>query len=146
MTDLHLLRVFLSLLAVIALLLATVWLLRRLPGVRHLYGRGLASAGHRQGKRLTLLHTQPLGSPRMQLALVRVDREELLLGITPGQITLLHTLARAEHPAATSSTAHAQHSVTSPETMANTAPAPHKFASLLAQLMKGKAPKGNVTP
>jgi len=103
MADLHLMRVFLSLLAVISLLLAALWLLRRLPGARNLYGH----FGHGQpvgkrwgskplGRRLTLLHTLALGSPRTHLALVRLDREELLLGVTAGQITLLHTLARQD--------------------------------------------------
>jgi len=92
MTDLPLLRVCVSLLAVVGLLLAALWPLRRLGGL------GLSGGGKpwnkQQGRRIALLHTQPLGAPRTQLALVRIDTEELLLGITPNQITLLHALPR----------------------------------------------------
>jgi len=127
MTDLHLLRVFLSLLAVVAMLLATVWLLRRLPGVKNLYGRHYA---HPHSKRLTLLHAQPLGSPRTQIALIRIDREELLLGVTAGQITLLRALPPAQRLERTGT------NVASPAPTPTAAP--HKFAALLAQLMPGK--------
>jgi len=126
MADLHLLRVFLSLLAVVALLLATVWLLRRLPGVRNFYGKHFYGKHHAHQQRLTLLHAQPLGSPRTQIALVRIDHEELLLGVTAGQITLLHKLQPAERLEIAN------------EAHAPPAPAPNKFAALLAQLMTGR--------
>lgn len=81
MTEFDLLRVVLSLLAIIGMLLTAAWLMRRVQGIRRPNGR-----------RITILDAQALGPPRTHIAVVRVDETTLVLGITPQQVNLLHTL------------------------------------------------------
>lgn len=85
MEHAELLRVALSLLAVIGLLLAAAWLLRRMQGVRR-----------PQGQRITILDARPLGPPRTHIAVVRVDQTTLVVGITPQQVNLLHSSPATE--------------------------------------------------
>ncbi len=80
MDNAELLRIALSLLAVIGMLLGAAWLLRRVQGVRR-----------PQGQRIAILDARPLGPPRTHIAVVRVDQTTLVLGITPQQVSLLHS-------------------------------------------------------
>ena len=80
MDNAELLRMMLSLLAVVGLLLAAAWLLRRTQGLRRA-----------QGQRITVLDARPLGPPKTHIAVVRVDQTTLVLGVTPQQINLLHS-------------------------------------------------------
>ncbi|MGB6242146.1 MAG: flagellar biosynthetic protein FliO [Castellaniella sp.] len=75
------LRVILALLFVLVLLLALAWLARRGGWARH---------GNRTAN-LRVLGSHSLGA-RCSLSLVQIDDTRLLLGVTPQQITLLHTL------------------------------------------------------
>ncbi len=85
MDHAELLRVALSLLAVVGMLLAAAWLLRRMQGVRR-----------PQGQRIAILDARPLGPPRTHIAVVRVDQTTLVLGITPQQVNLLHSSPAAQ--------------------------------------------------
>lgn len=80
-----LLRVTISLLLVIGLLLALAWVARR--------GGWLRTATGRDGLRILAL--QRLGA-RASLAIIEVEDARLVVGITTQQITLLHTLPRAD--------------------------------------------------
>jgi flagellar protein FliO/FliZ len=73
-------QVFLGLLLVVGTILALAWLSRRLNGV--LPGNG---------KLMKVLAVLPLGS-REKLVLVEVGEQQLVLGVTPGQINTLHVL------------------------------------------------------
>ena len=73
----------LGLLAVVVVILALAWLLRRVQQV-----------GPRGGQVIELLGARSLG-PRDRLVLVQVGQEQILLGLSPGRITPLHVLA---HP------------------------------------------------
>jgi flagellar biosynthetic protein FliO len=66
---------------VIGLLFATLWVLRRMGG-RSLRG---------QGGRITVVESVWL-APRQRIALVRIDDQELLIGITQQQISMLTVL------------------------------------------------------
>jgi len=68
---------------VIGLILALAWLLRRLPGT-----------GLRPIDGVRVVAGITLGS-KERAVVVDIDGRQLLLGVTPGSITLLHTL---EHP------------------------------------------------
>jgi len=70
-----------SFVIVLALLGATLWLLRRM-GARSIKG---------SGGRLAIAESLWLG-PRQRLALVRVDQHEVLVAITQQQVTLLLSL------------------------------------------------------
>ncbi len=73
------LRIFGSLLLVFGLLGAMLWGLKRLQ---------LRVQPGGAGRRLQLLETLSVG-PRQKVALVRVDGQQVLLGISPGQINAL---------------------------------------------------------
>jgi flagellar protein FliO/FliZ len=74
-----LLQYLLSFVLVIALLLALLWTLKRLQS---------GALMQRKQQRLQVLETLSLG-PRQKLALVRVNDQELLIGVTAGQINAL---------------------------------------------------------
>jgi len=66
--------------AVIGLIFALAWITRRLPGT-----------GLRHGDGLRIIVGISLGS-RERAMVVEVNGRQLLLGVTPGAISLLHTL------------------------------------------------------
>ncbi len=75
-------RLIAALILVLLVFLALVWVFRRLqPGV----AMGAASP-------LKIVASLPLGT-RERLLLVELGKQQLLLGVTPAGITLLHTLA-----------------------------------------------------
>ena len=74
------LQFLLSFALVIGLLLAMLWTLRKLQGQTGLMRRA--------GSRLQLLESLSV-APRQKIAIVRVDNRELLVGLTPQQITPL---------------------------------------------------------
>lgn len=78
----ELLQYLLSFVLVIALLLGLLWTLKRVQGGALL---------QRKHQRLQVLETLSLG-PRQRLALVRVNDQELLIGVTAGQINALGAL------------------------------------------------------
>lgn len=80
MTDVAALRLALSLLLVLAAILAGAWLVRR---------AGLMRTGPR--RLLRVVETQNLGS-RAYMALVEVGDTRLLLGVAAGRVSLLHRL------------------------------------------------------
>ncbi|WP_028917062.1 flagellar biosynthetic protein FliO [Pseudoxanthomonas sp. J35] len=75
-----LLGAFLALLLVLGLILALAWLLRRLPGT-----------GLRQAEGLRVVASLALGA-RERAVVVQVGAEQLLLGVSPGGVRLLHAL------------------------------------------------------
>lgn len=78
-------QLLLGLLLVIGLIFLLAWLMRR---VQQIVPRG--------GQVIKILATQPLG-PRDRLVLVQVGSEQVLLGLTPGNITSLHVLKEPVH-------------------------------------------------
>lgn len=78
------LRVALALLVVLAAVFAAGWLSRRLRG-----------GGPARGAELELLAQLPLG-PRERAVLVRCGTQQLLLGVAPGSVRLLHVPGRSE--------------------------------------------------
>ena len=74
-------QMLLGLLAVVALIFGMAWLLKRVQ----------QQSGNPAGQSIKLLGSRALG-PRERLLLVQVGREQLLLGLTPGQISALHVL------------------------------------------------------
>jgi flagellar protein FliO/FliZ len=88
MTEAAALRLILSLLAIIALILAAAWLARR---------SGWLKA--RAGSSIRILGTQSLGA-RASVALVQVEDARLVVGVTTGRISLLHTLPPLPDPEA----------------------------------------------
>jgi flagellar protein FliO/FliZ len=76
----QLVQVLLGLLLVIGMIFVLAWLLRR---VQQITPRG--------GQVIKLVASQALG-PRDRLVLVQVGNEQILLGISAGRITPLHTL------------------------------------------------------
>ncbi|AHV92346.1 flagellar biosynthetic protein FliO [Bordetella holmesii] len=88
MNEASLVRVVVGLLLVVAAILVAGWLARR------------AGVGSRaQGTLLWQIASQTLG-PRQSVIIVEVDKTWLVLGVTPGQITTLHTLPAGELPVA----------------------------------------------
>lgn len=83
MEQAQLVRIMLSLLLVVGLILAAAWVARR---------GGLLRNQNQQ--RIKILDNRRLG-PRSDVALIRIDEREILIGITPQQISLLHTQASA---------------------------------------------------
>lgn len=75
----------LGLAVVVALLLATLWILKRVAAPR-----GAAGA-------LKVLGAAPVG-PRERVVLVEVAGKVLVLGVAPGNVTTLHTLDSTELP------------------------------------------------
>ena len=88
-TFLDWLQYLLSFALVIGLLLGMLWALRKLQN-----GQGFAKRGH---QRLHMLESLSL-APRQKIALIRVDDQEVLVGITAQQITVLHTLTAPSEP------------------------------------------------
>lgn len=80
--SLALTQVFLGLLLVVGTILALAWLSRRLSG---------ALPGN--GKFMKILAVLPLGT-REKIVLVEVGGQQLILGVTPGQINTLQVLAQ----------------------------------------------------
>ena len=74
-------QLLLGLLLVIGVIFLLAWLMRR---VQQIVPRG--------GQVISILATQALG-PRDRLVLVQVGSEQVLLGLSPGNITALHVLA-----------------------------------------------------
>ncbi|MHB0887408.1 flagellar biosynthetic protein FliO [Acidithiobacillus sp.] len=78
------LELFSALVAVLLVFLGLIWVLRRLqPGL----GGGQRGA-------LRVVASLPLGA-RERLLLIQMGEQQLLLGVTPAGITLLHTLEAA---------------------------------------------------
>lgn len=76
-------QVLLALLAVIAVIFALAWLARRVQG-----GVGFSTRGMKVVSVLSL-------TPRERVVLVQVGKEQLLLGVAPGRVSLLE---RFEQP------------------------------------------------
>ncbi len=79
------LQLLLGLLLVVGVIFLLAWLMRR---VQQIVPRG--------GQVIKILATQALGS-RDRLVLVQVGGEQVLLGLTPGNITSLHVLKEPVH-------------------------------------------------
>lgn len=77
----------LALALIIALLLGTAWLARKVSG-----GKGFGEGGMRVIGGIAL-------GPRERIVLVEAGNDWLVIGIVPGQIRTLHTLPRGELPA-----------------------------------------------
>lgn len=76
----QLVQVLLGLLLVIGLIVVLAWALKRMQQL-----------GPRSGQAIKLVASQALG-PRDRLVLVQVGNEQILLGLSPGRISALHTL------------------------------------------------------
>ncbi|HEX4912112.1 MAG TPA: flagellar biosynthetic protein FliO [Permianibacter sp.] len=100
-------RLLLGLLAVLALLMLCAWLVRR---------GGLTG----QSGVIKVVSQTPVGT-RERVVLIQVGEQQLLIGVTAQQISLLHTLQEPVAPATASV-------------------AGGRFAEQLAQLMKGQRP------
>jgi flagellar protein FliO/FliZ len=85
-------QMVLGLALVLALLIGSLWLLRRL------------SAGGGAGSGLLRVIGGVAVGPRERVVLVEVGETWLVLGVAPGQVSTLHQLPRAETPAAAAST------------------------------------------
>lgn len=83
------LQAFIGLFIIVALLIATAWLARKLTG-----GRGFGQGGMRLIGGITI-------GPRERIILVEAGEHWLVIGIVPGQIRKLHTLPKGEFPEAT---------------------------------------------
>ena len=81
-------QAFLGLFVIVALLIGTAWLARKLTG-----GRGFGQGGMRIIGGITI-------GPRERIVLVEVGEHWLVIGIVPGQIRKLHTLPKGEFPEA----------------------------------------------
>ncbi|WP_339906251.1 flagellar biosynthetic protein FliO [Pseudomonas guineae] len=81
----QLVQLLLGLLLVIGLIFLLAWLMRR---VQQIVPRG--------GQVIKVMATQALG-PRDRLVLVQVGGEQVLLGLTPGNITALHVMQEPVH-------------------------------------------------
>lgn len=86
MNDASLLRVVIGLMLVLAAILAPGWLARR---------AGLGQRG--AGTLLRQVAAHPLG-PRQSVVIIEVENTWLVLGVSPGQITTLHTLPAGQTP------------------------------------------------
>lgn len=75
-----LVQVTLSLLLVLGVVFAAAWLMRRLRGV-----------GRFGGGAIEILAEAPLGA-KERAVLVQVGKQQLLIGVAPGQVTTLHVL------------------------------------------------------
>lgn len=87
------LQATLALMLIIALLLGTTWLARKVSGGK-LFGQG----------NLRVISGVALG-PRERIVLLEVENTWLVVGIVPGQIRTLHTLPKGEIAAESPSTA-----------------------------------------
>lgn len=86
----YLIKLVLALVAVLLLFSAIAWLVRRF-GLSGLGGLGSPSSG-----RLKITDSLSLGS-RERLVIVQAGEQQLLLGITPGQINKLHLMSSDPH-------------------------------------------------
>jgi flagellar protein FliO/FliZ len=86
MNEADLLRLFLGLVLVVGLILAFGWLARR---------SGLQ--GRAQGN-MRVVDTLALG-PRQRIVILEVDKTWLVVGVTAGQMSVLHTLPAGDTPA-----------------------------------------------
>ena len=102
-----LVQITFSLLMVLACILAVAWLLRRMN-----------LAQHSNGNLLKVIGSVAIGQ-RERVVLIEVDDTWLLVGVGPGQIRTLHTLAKIEN-------------------LQQDAPAvsDNKFASMLSSILK----------
>lgn len=89
MPEASVVRVIVGLLLVLAAILAAGWLARR---------AGVGVRGN--GAVLKQVASHTLG-PRQSVVVIEVEQTWLVLGVTPGQITTLHTLPAGQAPAAT---------------------------------------------
>ena len=80
------LQYLLSFVLVVGLLVGLLWALKRLQG---------SQAFARREQRLRVVETTALGA-RLKIALIRCDGRELLVGITPAQITPLGSWRAAD--------------------------------------------------
>lgn len=80
MVEADVLRMVASLALIVVIILGGAWLLRR---------AGLLRTGASQG--LKIIGAQSLGA-RSSVVIVQVDDARLVVGVTPQQITLLHTM------------------------------------------------------
>ncbi len=84
------LQYLLSFALVIGLLLGLLWALRKLQN-----GQGFIKRPH---QRLQMIESLSV-APRQKIALIRLDNQEVLVGITAHQINVLHTpTARSVSP------------------------------------------------
>ena len=109
MTEDSVLRLIVSLLFIVALILACAWIARR---------AGWAQTGGQRA--VKVLGTQSLGA-RTHVTVVEVEDARLVLGVTTNQITLLHTLPPS-----------APDTLTTPQA----ATEPPSFAAALGKVMK----------
>ena len=93
MTDLLSLRAFLSLVMVLALLVAALWALRR----------GALRLPALKGRVEIVVETATSLGDRRSLAIVRVESRRLLIGLTPSAVSFLSDLqpAQVDAPAGT---------------------------------------------
>jgi flagellar protein FliO/FliZ len=76
------LQYLLSFALVIGLLLAMLWTLRKLQN-----GQGFIKRPH---QRLTMVESLSV-APRQKIALIRIDNQDIVVGITAQSITVIHT-------------------------------------------------------
>lgn len=88
MTEAAVLRMVVSLAFIVILILAGAWVMRRAGWLRPGAGQALKVMG-----------SQSLGA-RSSIAVVQVEDARLVLGITPQQITLLHTMPAGDKESA----------------------------------------------
>jgi len=81
----YLLQAAVAFLVLIGLLVAAVWALRRWPGMVGMSGE----------RRLSVVEAVAVG-PGARVVLARADGRELLLGVTPHEVSLLAELAPIE--------------------------------------------------
>ncbi|CAB3744027.1 Flagellar protein FliO [Achromobacter deleyi] len=86
MNDSALLRVIIGLVLVLAAILAAAWMARR---------AGLTQRGG--GNLLKQVASMPVGA-RQSIVVVEIENTWLVVGVSPGQITPLHTLPAGELP------------------------------------------------
>ncbi|MCX5590566.1 flagellar biosynthetic protein FliO [Alcaligenes endophyticus] len=80
MDESSLLRVVVSLFCVVLLILFAAWLSKRQGWLKT-----------HENRRIKIIASQRLGA-RASLLIVSIDNTEIVLGVTPQQINLLHTL------------------------------------------------------
>ena len=85
MTESALLRVIIGLVLVVAAILASAWLARR---------AGLVQRGGGNRSQVAAL---PLGA-RQSVVVIEVDKTWLVVGVSPNQLTTLHTMPAGELP------------------------------------------------
>jgi flagellar protein FliO/FliZ len=109
-------RIFLSLLFVVAMILACAWLARK----RYMPLRKTARTP------LSVTQRISVGPRGMQVMVIEVENERLVLGVTPGSINVLHTLP-------------AQAPDTVPVAPDTSTPPAHSFSRIFNHLAKRQA-------